>query len=519
MYTVLVVDDEELICQGIKSMIERLNHPGVSKVLLAYTAAEARSVIRSSSPDIVFTDIQMPGENGLEMIQSLVSESLRIKFVVISGYDEFQYAREALKLGVLDYLLKPASIDELRDVLDNAVSVLNLEKRDSSEAKEQIYRRLLLENNLRKLFLYKSADDFDVRNILERLRPFFPHECYTLGIIRPNAGSVRRDASPAGPGEDAGGVGFRAGEGWQASELRNEAGNEVVVVNHDSDLPPREVISAIVSAVSGEEDATAGISSRGSGIESLTQLYRQAGKALSYRLLCGAAVIEFSSIRDRAADAAFTDAKLEEFAKLVKSPDEKRLSDAIDSLFSAQSLSGHSIECVERLYHGVGRQLGSLAVSGKPDAGEDAAPPFDSFGTLGDVRIHLKETAYRRIKAMKEEESEKTVMASTMNYIRDNIGNEISLAVAANRASVSYTHFSRLFKKQTGMNFSEFLMKARMEEAKRLLCDPTLRIYEIAAKVGYSDPKHFTRAFRLYYGASPAECRSGANCQALNDAR
>lgn len=514
MYTVLVVDDEELICQGIKSMIERINHPEISEVFIADNALKAKLIIRDLHPSIVITDIQMPGVSGLEMIRSSNSEPNKIKFIVLSGYDDFQYVRESLKLGVMDYLLKPASMFELSTVIDNAVLSLNMEKRNSGYEDELKYWQKFLENNLRRVFMYKSVDDFDVIVIFDRIRKFFQYESFTIGIVRfmGNSGSGESGSSEGtGFGEEGNSI---SGPGWQAIGFVNDNGDEAVVVNHASALQSTNISAITKDLVCKKENCpgngmTVALSNSSCGIESLIVLYRQAEKSLSYKLIMSQAeVIDFASIKDKPIDTAYSDRMLNELRELLKFPKEEKISSYIDDVFSLESLSNRSIDCTFRLYIGTCRQLTGMASAGQQMLREEFSRPFESFTALRDIRIYLKEAAYQSIKTLKEEGIAKTVIASTMNYVRENLGKDISLAVAANRANVSYTHFSRLFKKQTGMNFSEYLTKARMEEGKRMLDDPALKIYEIAGKVGYSDPKHFTRAFRLFYGISPMEYRS-----------
>jgi two-component system, response regulator YesN len=525
MYTVLVVDDEELICLGIKSMIERLKHPEISAVLLAANAAQAEDTIRGSSPEIVITDIQMPGTNGLEMIKTLTRVSPGIKFIVLSGYDEFQYAREALKLGVMDYLLKPASILELKNVLDSAVSALNMERQNSSQEQELRYRQLFLENSLRKLFLYKSLDEFDVINIFDRIRQLFPYTDFTVGLI-----SLDGMAGAGVPGSNTGaniaGEGLSAaGDGWQTAGFMNDSGHNVIVVNHSHSLQHGIILPIFMDIAAAAKDRwgcspTAALSASGVGIESLILLYRQAEKALSYRLVMGGTeVIEFEGIKDRPADTAHADWNLRELNEFLKLRKEEQVSSLIDTLLSQQDLANRSIDYVSRLFSGISRQLGGLAATDLQLSMEESVKPFESFATLQNMRIYLKERVHQIVMALKEEDTGKKVMASAMTYMRENMAEKISLAAAASRAGVSYTHFSRLFKKRTGMNFSEYLMKVRMEEAKRLLDDPTFKVYEVAAKVGYNDPKHFSRAFRLYYDISPLEYRSDASDSDLPENR
>ncbi len=514
MYKVLVVDDEKVICLGIKSMIERLNNPEIAEVLTATGAAEAEAMIRTSVPEIVITDIRMPDIDGLEMIKNINSHGENIKFIVLSGYDEFQYAKEALKLGVMDYLLKPASIHELKIVLEKAVTALNGIKGHSDRNGEATYRQLFIENNLSKLFLYENPDEADVRNILSKVRHLFPYDGFYIGIVAFDNGPGAEEDTPSVtevvPLEEGH---FCSGNGWSATGFYNYNKEKVIVVNcsvnvRDEDIPNviREMVMPLKSCP-GRSFKIA-LSCKGSSVESLHSLYRQSEKALSYRIVMGdCEIIEYCRIKDKPQNLPFVERKLSEFSELLNSMRADKISDFADAVFHEGFFEKQSIDCLSNLFKGMNRLLENHIALNHLHVDAGFIKAFHTFTSLKDIRIYFKESIYNLMTAVNEENKERTVMAITMNYIRENLGKNINLAIAANRAGISYAHFSRLFKKQTGMNFSDYLMKVRMEEAKKLLDDPANKIYDISARVGYEDPKHFTRAFKLYFGVSPKDCR------------
>lgn len=136
MYKLLIVDDEELICNGIKSMIERLNLSSISQVRISFDAQNALSCLSEFRPNIIVTDIRMPGLSGVQLIEEILRFDPSIKCIVISGYGRFQYAKESFKLGAVDYLLKPASIHELRSAILKTISVLDNNNKNQISAKQ-----------------------------------------------------------------------------------------------------------------------------------------------------------------------------------------------------------------------------------------------------------------------------------------------------------------------------------------------------------------------------------------------
>jgi len=124
MYKVVIVDDEEIIANGLKTILPWEKH-GCQVVAIAYNGEEGLQAIRQTKPDILFTDIRMPGMDGLSMIAALKSEFPRTQITVLTGFRDFEYAQTAIKLGVSRFLLKPSKMDELHEALSAMVQTLS----------------------------------------------------------------------------------------------------------------------------------------------------------------------------------------------------------------------------------------------------------------------------------------------------------------------------------------------------------------------------------------------------------
>lgn len=124
MYKVVIVDDEEIIANGLKTILPWEKH-NCQVAAIAYNGTEGLQVIRETRPDILFTDIRMPGMDGLSMIAALKSEFPRTQITVLTGFRDFEYAQTAIKLGVSRFLLKPSKMDELYEALDAMVQTLD----------------------------------------------------------------------------------------------------------------------------------------------------------------------------------------------------------------------------------------------------------------------------------------------------------------------------------------------------------------------------------------------------------
>ena len=118
---VLIIDDEELICKSIKSLVERLDIAGLDSTIYTTDPNAALRMITESGADIVITDIRMPEMDGLTLIESTEGLVKRPQFIILSGYEDFHYARKALKLNVVDYLLKPVGFYSLKEAVLTAI--------------------------------------------------------------------------------------------------------------------------------------------------------------------------------------------------------------------------------------------------------------------------------------------------------------------------------------------------------------------------------------------------------------
>ena len=182
VYDLLLVDDEELICKGLMSMIQRLDNKEVRSLEYTTDSLEALEIIEKQKPDIVITDIKMPNISGLDLIER---SSRDILYIVLSGYDDFHYVKEAYNLGIVDYMLKPVIIDELRLVLEKANSMLKKKAHNKVIQRSQasILIKTILENKLNKLITADETSKPDTMELFSELKVYFPHQFFAVAIV------------------------------------------------------------------------------------------------------------------------------------------------------------------------------------------------------------------------------------------------------------------------------------------------------------------------------------------------
>jgi two-component system, response regulator YesN len=518
MYRILVVDDEKLICLGIKSLIERIALPDISDILVSFDGLEAMSLIQRERPDIVITDIRMPGLSGLELIASVKRYDNSTRFIILSGYDDFPYAKEAIKLGVEDYLLKPVSIGEMKTALESAFLALDAEDRRAlvtcRDTETERYNPI--EGNLNKVIFNEQLSRPVVEEVLDGIRSSFPCRLFLLGLVDFSSSLRQQDCTKV-----LRTLGLEFQSVVSDKEILIHAyfdynQNVIVLFNFNDENRYercREALARSVRTLEKEMQLACAVSlgEIGRGLEEIPALYRQARKTLAGRLIREESrdVLEYRSSKSRQEDYKTLDPALKEFATRLPLLDESEVHRFIDHWFSIDSFGSHSIEAGRRLYGGVLSELGKLTAITEDDALGNFYKDLSSFKRLHDVRTYLHDVARKSFESLKDERKAMTVIDIVTRYLRENYQKDIDMSFAANLVSMSYTYFSRLFKSKTGMNFSEYLTKIRMEEAKHLLDNPITKVNDVSTSVGYANPKHFTRTFKSYFGITPKEYKNG----------
>lgn len=518
MYNILIIDDEELICRGLKSMIERSSHNDINKVQTISNTEKVQELVAKFQPDIIITDIRMPQMSGLDIIKNISKLNKNIKFIVLSGYDDFNYVKEAFKLGVQDYLLKPVTIDELRDVLNKIINIIKEEQqiKISQENKTHQYMEAILENKLNKLFSGSQLSEENIKDTFKELKIVFQYKFFSVSALNINEG-----ISDSKNLEN-----IRLCLDKVMEKLINKTeiaifylydlnNNLVFIFNHSNEIKIGQLKEYLVMLMSSLKESMnlqciSSISDIGSDIKSIITSHLEAMEALTYRLVYELnEVIEYSEIKDKCSMEDSYLRQLDRLKEYVINYNTINISNLIDELFSKNNLKDINIKSIVRLYNKTITKIYEVAEEENIIIFIDK--PFSSFNSLSDLKIHLKTLIFDFISLLKKRGSEKSISDVVKKYVNENYSKDIDMAVVSNMVSLSYTHFSKIFKDESGMNFSDYLTKVRMEKALEMVSNPVNKINDISKSVSYNNPKHFTRAFKNYFGFSPSEYRVNMN--------
>jgi len=515
MFKVLLVDDEPFIIQGL-SMIIDWKKEGFEIVATASNGEEALQYIKSEDPDLVFADIKMPNMTGLDLLKVVYEEKIsQAKFVILTGFDDFDYARSALKYRALDYLLKPIGKEELLNVLSKARSELNvgMQARENEivRQREEYSRRIISvlrgkadsetvsfvkkhlgnisgiryisfeldENSKRNAELTDEEKRLSLKNLYTRL----------VGLVEADY-RVIYDVSLRGKNYDVGVIFSR--------ELLKDSQTE------------DEYIEALKEKVRDGLDYDINIMV-GSKVPSIEKLSDSCMGVLVANFVTGFQNNQGNGnweVKEKSVDKAFID----ELLHLVYTNDIKAIKENTKKLVSLFKASDSRI--VGMVINYMMFELSHMVVS--TDDTIDQSEALDYIGksafegvSLGedDESLTLLLTDYAEYIYQLRTNQSGGVIKQVEEDIRKNYKNNVTLKELGKKYFINSVYLGQLFKNKYGISFKDYLHKIRIEKAEELLINSDLKTYEVAEAVGYKDVDYFINRFIEDKGCTPAKFR------------
>lgn len=532
MYKVLIADDESKVIQLIKTLIqwETLN---LELIGIASDGIQALEMIEKYQPDIVITDIRMPGYDGIELIRRAKVIQPDVDFIIISGYQHFDYAHNAIKYDVKDYLLKPLKKGEINSTLQKMVNTYNHEQSRNHETDLMLKRLKKDKTILQKEFVSRLFNNFDVvsrkitLNQLNNEYQFkFNREYFRLLAFKPDIPYKETDKELLTMLMEK--TLFitqqKLVEGISDKLIFKGQDQIYVLLNYDEEdrRLVRNAVLSVVDEVTALRDlfkyvhVTVALSSEVRQISEIYDLKNQVDRRVMNKLLSSTKrVIEIDHKGAKNPEAYFDEQKKAIFVQYIRELDIEGYSKYFDDWAMTLSLSkdidgpGYVFLC---------ESIVDLTMA-----------TLKRFDLLDEASNNLRfsKVEYRM------ERTIKGVFDYTLNYLRAVLGQSVTLRKRRNRSpieeAIQYieshysepigleqvseivgfnpSYFSTLFKKETGKNFLEYLTALRVTHGKEWLSDHKLSVSEVAEKCGYLDVKHFSKQFKKYTGLTPAKYR------------
>ncbi|MEX1028901.1 MAG: response regulator [Paenibacillaceae bacterium] len=521
----LIVDDEEHLVESMTASIS-WQEAGITTVLSAYSGKQALDVMDRETADIVLTDVRMPGMNGIELISAIKRKWPQTVCILLTGYAEFEYAQEGLKHRVSHYLLKPVKDAELLAAVKEAADVLLAEREQMRvyvQSQAMVHRNLpILRSNLlnnliqgrmwqerklaEQLLLYGIPANIGdtISLILIRIedhhKRYVQSEMSVMGFAVTNiVEELLADGCKSWSCEDLYGhilfiVNRNAGK-MNDHHLEQFADDMRRIVNQLLHLTISVVLSPSGTFPACVEDlyqrcVTTIRSQIGYDSDFVVRLSGNSVRPASHVVASLYSPPLFAHLLE-AGNWGSAREKLEEVFREWRtkySGSNEHLSEIYYSLKSAFSY----------FVHKSGRLLADYRLY--------AAADMKSVGELEYWAMNMLDRLQEELNT-ELSESRHSLVAQIQQFVQEHLSEDVSLQAIADYVYLHPTHVSKVFKRETGENISEYLLRLRMEKAVFLLKDSRYKIYEVAGLLGYKNPTYFIKVFKEHFGVTPQEFR------------
>ncbi|MBW5448219.1 response regulator [Cohnella sp. CFH 77786] len=513
MRNVLIVDDEKNIRLGLRAMIER-EFQGRFAALLASDGEEALKELSREKIDLMITDIRMPNMDGIELINRVRELENQPSVIILSGHDDFAYAKEAIRCEVKEYLLKPIVRSELFQALNRLDRELERKEEQSALLESSLKQQEdYQESQLRIVLLQPELPASDIHTMLGKAGLDWLDGDFRIAVLKPD------DVTSTGKRPDlkAAVDSLLTDEALEADvrwlRFYDKDGQLVVAANHEKPF------RLLAEHALGRNFLAfrMGLGAPTSGMEHLKPAYEQALKAMKYTFLqANPSFAAYENMKDLDTGYTLPAADIQKLANMLGSDREKEMKLLLHQLLDIRTVSRYDLAYLEA----VSAALNELVFDKVFYAyGEESIEILKLYKMVGNIYnfnhyhdyVHGVESLLFQlneyVKTMKAAHVDNKEMKRALAFIQENYHKDLNMATVSNHVSLNYTYFSESFKQYTGESFVNYLKKIRIENAKRLLETTDQKVYEIGEKVGFENTKNFNRVFKEMEGVTPLEYR------------
>lgn len=531
MLKVLVVDDEPIHRKGLSNVIRKYR-PNY-EVIETKDGLEALSVAMSQKVDVIITDIRMPNMDGLQLIENLGDRLKSIKVIILSVYGYFEYAQKAISLGAFEYMLKPFVESSVEEMLKRVEKSIEHEYKEKKE-KEYLTKQL---NSTLPVYLEHQMNRWITGNLssgeLEEIAGIFPYKGRGAVIVSElcsNSQLLSRYTE-----EDFREIKLNVKYwmkvvldplGHSISFFHAEKTNYMIsIINscNELNLASDENLDRFKCFINNlkaeyEFDVTVGIGSEHDDIFcNVKKSYEHAKTALSCKFFIGTGkVISQNEILYKPYKSVFSKYREEEsLGEAILRLDRETSAQISDEIFNRIIYDGYPTpeQLTDSTYHIILNQVKRLEKFLEHEDYNKLVLEIKNklYGCEGyaELRSIVRNILFNIIDICEYKKNSKNddIIRKCKKYIDEHFSEELSLESIAQKFYFNPSYFSCFFKNYTGISFSDYLFKIRMQKAQELLKGTEQKVYEIAMKVGYKDPGYFNRIFKREFGVTPDEYR------------
>lgn len=522
MFKVIVADDEAIFREFIRTFIEWESY-GFEICCEARNGVEALEMIKQQKPDIALVDINMPFLDGLGLVEKINESGHDMAVVLITGHSEFEYARKALKLGVVDYILKPFDKEELLMTLLKIKGSLQKQRDEKDQEKSNM-------NHMRERFLNllvsgeATSDEEEIKAQLERFGINLTSQAYIVSSIEiDNMFSLWKDAGEIllwkfavsnilneimGYGSRH--VAFNGPEGRIISlagfdGMKDTYGGIIEKYRRVGDLVQKYLKFSITLGIGG----SVGL------LQSLRNSYLESLAALQNKVSVDGRVILASSLGTESISiGSYPNEINEKLILALRTNESEDVSSLLEEVFKFIREKRLSFEYVLIVIAG----LVSLCLSYVNELGKNVDQVFGKdFSPYNEIKSKTSLDSlykwsvelFKAALAVSDDNRHtkaKKIVESVVEYIEANYSNsDLSVEGIANGIFINSSYLRKIFKKELNMSVNDYIVDFRLQKAKEIIGSGNIKLSDISEMIGYSDSGYFSKSFKKKFGLSPSE--------------
>ncbi|MDF2922591.1 MAG: AraC family transcriptional regulator [Paenibacillaceae bacterium] len=537
MHKALIVDDEPNVRFGLRNYFDWSSY-NIEIMGEADDGDVALELIAEEIPDLILTDVRMPAMDGIELSKRIAKLHPRTKIVFISGYDDAEYLKSALKINAADYIFKPVNLEELETTVKRVVAELEEERKElllSQELQVKLRESMPLLREKFLLSLMNDAAPRQMQRLQERIKFLglkLPSEAYywIIVISVDNRTELRTQSerdwqllayAMLNVCQEL--IDFHLG--GYALEKGDDEMIGILLSNEEGEVDAGAVLFRLASQIRDNLErllkirVTIGISDCVSGLGGLAGSYKQAREAANSKWYLGKnRIITMDSLETVESEfKKFDSTQNEQLMSALKAADHEKMREHLNEIFGnliknrkdgmqyVRLVSLQIILSMNQLLMELNAQTSELEWRG-------AGIWEDLFGaeTVLELRQLLEDYLIKICDRIKEKRYSKAAnLVERIHYIIESryADSELTVAVIGHEVYLTPTYVGLLFKQETGQTINEYLTQYRIKKAKELLRDPKYKLYDICFAIGYTDPSYFTKLFKKMTGVTPSAYR------------
>lgn len=489
MYKLYLLDDEPFILEGLKYIIDWEEY-GFDVVGTSNNGEDGFNFIKNEDVDLIITDIMMPKMTGLELISNLKKINHNAKFIVLSAFQEFQYAKEAISMGAENYLTKPIDEDELIQTIEE------VKKKIEKVKLEKVDTKILKNDLILKLICNKNNDGVLDRLRLEGVNLNYKNLCVVI-LEFAEGGNINNLIL-----NHIDNLNYE-----YCVNLQNQ-----ILIIMDKESANKDVLRSLKDDLSSTTNEQIYIS-RGKYVDSIENLncsYQSAKDIHEYKLVYPniSWIREYKEKSYNLENIDYID--FDHLKKLLLNKDNKESLNYIESIFSklkkdenltVKQIKTKSIEVFLNVYNYFND---SKIIKGLDLYLEKVINSVN----LDQIQIELNNMIkHRQSKLEETDDSISPIILKLLRNIEKNYSKDLNLKEISETYNINSIYLGQLFQKETGILFSDYLNNFRVNKAKNLLVETSLKAAEIGELVGYANKNYFYRKFKDIVGITPSEWR------------